>query len=59
MNLKKMRELKWVDEVNAIFTEYRQRLKYFDQDILNIFFNRHPGKLKIFIWSYVLITHNL
>ena len=39
MKLEKMREIKWVDEVNAILKKFSKILDYFDQDIINIFFH--------------------
>lgn len=50
MNLTRMRKFKWVDYVVPIYKEYKLKITWGDQDIINIIFHYHPGKK-----SFVLI----
>lgn len=44
MNLTRMRKFKWVDYVVPIYKEYKLKITWGDQDIINIIFHYHPGK---------------
>lgn len=48
MSLNKMRESNWVEQVSTIIAEYKTRIRYSDQDIVNIFFHYHPGNMRDF-----------
>lgn len=54
MNLTRMRNFKWEQHIMPIFKEYRLKLVWGDQDILNILFHHHPDRLYIFPceWNY-------
>ena len=44
MNLEEMRKLDFEDEIKEIYDKYKKTIRWADQDLLNIYFNRHPGK---------------
>lgn len=47
MNLKKMRETKWEQQLLPIFEEYNLSLVFGDQDIINIYFHFHSDQLHV------------
>uniref|UniRef100_A0A336MJQ6 UDP-D-xylose:beta-D-glucoside alpha-1,3-D-xylosyltransferase n=1 Tax=Culicoides sonorensis TaxID=179676 RepID=A0A336MJQ6_CULSO len=48
MNLTRMRQFNWTERILPIYEEYKMKLVWGDQDILNILFHFHPEKLFIF-----------
>ncbi|XP_017020643.1 glucoside xylosyltransferase 2 [Drosophila kikkawai] len=52
MNLTRMREMKWEQHILAIHKEYKLRIIWGDQDIINILFYFHPDKLYIMPCEY-------
>lgn len=44
MNLTRMREFKWESHVLPIYKEYKLKITWGDQDIINILFYYNPGK---------------
>lgn len=54
MNLTRMRKFNWTERIQPIFDEYKLKLVWGDQDIINILFHFHPEKLFIFPceWNY-------
>ncbi|CAG7820729.1 unnamed protein product [Allacma fusca] len=48
MNLTRMRQMDFSNEMRLIFEGYKKLLKFHDQDLLNIYFHFHPQ------WLYVL-----
>ena len=44
MNLTRMREVNWVDEMVAYYKEYHLRITWGDQDLVNIYFHFSPGR---------------
>ena len=44
MNLTRMRQVKFFDDVDPIFQQYQDILALFDQDIINIYLSRHPDR---------------
>ncbi|XP_012286010.1 glucoside xylosyltransferase 1 [Orussus abietinus] len=52
MNLTRMREFRWTDYVVPIHKEYRLKITWGDQDIINIIFHYHPEKLYIYPCRY-------
>lgn len=47
MNLERMRELKWEQQMLPIYQKYNFKLVFGDQDIINIYFAYHPDQLYI------------
>ena len=45
MDLKKLRELNFTQTIIAIYKEHKFNIAWGDQDLLNIYFNKHPGGL--------------
>lgn len=43
MDLRKLRELDFTQEIIEIYREYKLNIVWGDQDLLNIYFNKHPG----------------
>lgn len=43
MNLTRMRKFKWVDYMLPIYKQYKLKITWGDQDIINIIFHYHPG----------------
>ena len=41
MNLTRLRKMKWENELITIYSNNKEKLRYGDQDILNIFFHSH------------------
>lgn len=54
MNLTRMREFQWEEKILPIYKEYRLKITWGDQDIINILFHFHPEKLFVFPceWNY-------
>lgn len=52
MNLTKMREFNWVDQLEPIFSQFKLKLTWGDQDIINIIFHYHPEKLYVYPCRY-------
>lgn len=46
MNLTRMRINKWVSRIVPIYNEYKLRITWGDQDIINVFFYYNPGLIK-------------
>ena len=44
MDLKKLRELKFTKKIIEIYREHKQNIVWGDQDLLNIYFNKYPGR---------------
>ena len=53
MNLTRLRNQKWVKKIMDYYEEFRREVKYGDQDLINIFFHHHPGKLHILVPNWV------
>lgn len=49
MNLTRMREFQWVEYVIPIYKKYKLKITWGDQDIINIIFHFHPGKLFVIL----------
>jgi UDP-xylose:glucoside alpha-1,3-xylosyltransferase len=45
MDLKKLRELEFTQRIIEIYREYKFNIVWGDQDLLNIYFNKHPGRM--------------
>jgi UDP-xylose:glucoside alpha-1,3-xylosyltransferase len=45
MNLTRMRSLKYQEKLLEFFWKYKKDLRYFDQDIMNIYFHDNPEQL--------------
>lgn len=52
MNLTRMREFRWTDYVIPIHKEYKLKITWGDQDIINIIFHYHPEKLYVYSCRY-------
>ncbi|XP_050303873.1 glucoside xylosyltransferase 2-like [Anthonomus grandis grandis] len=52
MNLTRMRIFKWTEYVVPIYKKYKLHITWGDQDIINIIFHYHPGKLYIYPCRY-------
>ncbi|XP_063989363.1 glucoside xylosyltransferase 1 [Diachasmimorpha longicaudata] len=52
MNLTRMREFRWTEYVIPIHKEWRLKITWGDQDIINIIFYYHPEKLYIYSCRY-------
>ncbi|XP_051862953.1 glucoside xylosyltransferase 2 isoform X2 [Drosophila albomicans] len=52
MNLTRMRNFNWEQHVLPIYKEYKLRITWGDQDIINILFYYHPDKLHIMPCEY-------
>jgi len=44
MNLTRLRKSQWLDSVMEYYKEYKLRITWGDQDLINIYFHFHPGK---------------
>ena len=44
MDLKKLRELKFTKKIVEIYREHKQNIVWGDQDLLNIYFHKYPGR---------------
>jgi UDP-xylose:glucoside alpha-1,3-xylosyltransferase len=47
MNLTRMRQFNFISKIYPIYNEYKQKLVYHDQDILNILFHDNPGERRV------------
>lgn len=45
MNLTRMRHFKWEEHILPIHAEYKMKITWGDQDLINILFYFHPGKI--------------
>lgn len=54
MNLTRMREFSWSEYVGPVYTRYRLQITWGDQDIINIIFHYHPGRLYVYGCEYNL-----
>ena len=45
MNLTRMREVKWVQAMIPYHKEYKYRITWGDQDLINIYFHFKPGRI--------------
>ena len=45
MNLTRMRSIKWEEELVSIYMNYKSNLVFGDQDILNVYFQKHSNYL--------------
>lgn len=52
MNLTRMRKFKWVDYMLPIYKEFKLKITWGDQDIINIIFHYHPDKLYVYSCRY-------
>ncbi|XP_071442741.1 glucoside xylosyltransferase 1-like [Hetaerina americana] len=52
MNLTRMRHFSWNEYVVPIYKEYKLKITWGDQDIINIIFHFHPDKLYIYPCRY-------
>ncbi|XP_069677720.1 glucoside xylosyltransferase 1 isoform X2 [Periplaneta americana] len=52
MNLTRMRTFSWTNYVVPIYKEYKLKITWGDQDIINIIFHFHPDKLYIYPCRY-------
>ncbi|XP_063233304.1 glucoside xylosyltransferase 1 isoform X1 [Bacillus rossius redtenbacheri] len=52
MNLTRMRAFSWTDYVVPVYKEYKLRITWGDQDIINIIFHFHPGELYVYSCRY-------
>lgn len=47
MNLTRMRNVKFEDQIQPIYQKYKNKLAWGDQDILNIYFEQHPHQMHL------------
>lgn len=52
MNLTRMRAFSWTNYVVPIYKEYKLKITWGDQDIINIIFHFHPDKLYVYPCRY-------
>lgn len=54
MNLTRIRQFDWEVELVDLYKKYKQKITWGDQDLLNIYFHRHPEKLLVYPceWNY-------
>ncbi|CAN8028489.1 unnamed protein product [Ixodes persulcatus] len=54
MNLTRMRSFDWVSRMAPLMEEYAGRIPWADNDLINILFSAHPGKLLMLTcrWGY-------
>ncbi|KAH9502133.1 Glucoside xylosyltransferase 2, partial [Dermatophagoides farinae] len=54
MNLTRMRQFGWLERLQPILNEYRSRIVWGDQDIINIIFSMNVGRILIMdcCWNY-------
>ncbi|KAJ8688260.1 hypothetical protein QAD02_024055 [Eretmocerus hayati] len=52
MNLTRMREFRWMQYVIPIYQEYKLKIIWGDQDIINIIFHYHPERLYVYNCRY-------
>lgn len=54
MNLTRLRASSWLNAMNNYYTEYRLKITFGDQDLINIYFHFYPEQLYVFTceWNY-------
>lgn len=54
MNLTRMRQFKWEEYILPLYKEFKLKITWGDQDLINILFYYHPDKLYLFPceWNY-------
>ena len=52
MNLTRMRQFGWEKYVVPVYQEYKSKITWGDQDIINIVFHFHPEKLYVYPCHY-------
>lgn len=52
MNLTRMRAFQWTEYVVPIYRKFKLHITWGDQDIINIIFHYHPGRLYIYSCRY-------
>ncbi|CAG9759993.1 unnamed protein product [Ceutorhynchus assimilis] len=52
MNLTRMRAFKWTEYVVPIYRKFKLHITWGDQDIINIIFHYHPGRLFLYSCRY-------
>ncbi|KAG4080157.1 hypothetical protein HA402_008228 [Bradysia odoriphaga] len=54
MNLTRMRKFKWEEYILPLYKEFKLKITWGDQDLINILFYYHPDKLYLFPceWNY-------
>jgi hypothetical protein len=45
MNLTRLRKSHWLESLMEYYKEYKLRITWGDQDLINIYFHFHPGKI--------------
>lgn len=48
MNLTRIRNSDWLKDIVPYYEQYRYKITWGDQDLLNIYFHHHPGSFKQF-----------
>ena len=43
MDLEKMRDVEWTTKMTSYYEQYRLKIPWGDQDLINIFFHDYPG----------------
>lgn len=54
MNLTRLRQTRWLPEIMEYYKEYRLKITWGDQDLINVYFYFHPDQLFLFSceWNY-------
>lgn len=52
MNLTRLREFEWEEQIIPIYKEYKMKITWGDQDLINILFYYHPDKLFVLPCEY-------
>ncbi|XP_028400441.1 glucoside xylosyltransferase 1-like isoform X2 [Dendronephthya gigantea] len=54
MDLRKLRDLKFTQNIIEIYREHKYNIVWGDQDLLNIYFNKHPDRVYLYPceWNY-------
>lgn len=47
MNLTRMRSFKWEEYILPLYKEYKLKITFGDQDLINILFYYHPGAITV------------
>lgn len=53
MNLTRMRQFGWEKYLAPIYKEFKLKITWGDQDIINIIFHYHPGRLIKLVMNFV------
>lgn len=56
MNLTRMRAFQWESYLPPIMKEYKLHIVWGDQDVINIIFHFHPGKIFSSISAYYILS---